>query len=197
LIKRNNTNYYLAEGTNTVSVKNMSTLTSANVTEDMVWQFESGGTNNYYIKTIDPNSDTQYYMQAPTNSSVALSPSKPASSFAFSTSGSNIRMRYNSGSRYYISTNGTTVFGATNGNSRDFTFYPVTIGAGGGTSKEETVVLKTIDDVTSQVSKVQNIKRNDFIDVLVTVSYVPDSENGYFKFVVDGWRKKEFDIEFE
>ena len=51
--------------------------------------------------------------------------------------------------------------------------------------------------MTSQVSNVNNIRRNDFVDVLVTVSYVPDSENGYFKFVVDGWRKKEFGIEFE
>jgi hypothetical protein len=67
-----------------------------------------------------------------------------------------------------------------------------------GVSKTEVIPLKTIDNVTSQVSHVTNIKRNDFLDVLVTVQYVPDSENGYFTFVVEGWTKKEDNyIEFE
>lgn len=196
VIKRKDTNHYLSEGENSVVLKNVGTLNSSTVTEDMIWYLESGGTNMYYIRTIDPHSDTYYYMQTPTSSSIVLSSSKPGRAYTFSTSSNNIRMRYDTGNRYYISSNGTTVNGSTSGNSRNFVFYQVT-SSEKSVEKEETVVLKTIDDVTSQVSNVNNIRRNDFVDVLVTVSYVPDSENGYFKFVVDGWRKKEFDIEFE
>ena len=196
VIKRKDTNHYLSEGENSVVLKNVGTLNSSTVTEDMIWYLESGGTNMYYIRTIDPHSDTYYYMQTPTSSSIVLSSGKPGRAYTFSTSSNNIRMRYDTGSRYYISSNGTTVNGATSGNNRNFVFYQVT-SSEKSVEKEETVVLKTIDDVTSQVSNVNNIRRNDFVDVLVTVSYVPDSENGYFKFVVDGWRKKEFGIEFE
>lgn len=194
LIKRKDTNYYLAEGSNVVSVKNM-----ANVTEDMVWMLESGGTNKYYIKTIDPNSDTQYYMQEATNSNIGLSPNK-SSTYTLSTPrfSSYIRAQYDSGNKNYITVEANSAKGVKNANENcNLSFYEVTIG-NAAVTKTETVVLKTIDDVTSQVSKVTNIKRNDFVDVLVTVSYVPDSENGYFKFIVEGWTKKDdCYIEFE
>jgi len=56
------------------------------------------------------------------------------------------------------------------------------------------ILLKTIDPVTAQVSQVENIKRNDFIDVLVTVAF--DEMNGDFEFVVVPWTAKKGDIEF-
>lgn len=56
------------------------------------------------------------------------------------------------------------------------------------------ILLETIDPVTAQVSQVESIKRNDFIDVLVTVAF--DEMNGDFKFVVVPWTEKEADIEF-
>lgn len=197
LIKRKSTNYYLAEGTNAVSVKNIANVSSSNVTEDMIWMLESGGTNKYYIKTIDPNSDTQYYMQEPTTSNIKLSSSR-SGTYTLSTSSSSIRARYDSGSRYYITVDANSAKGVRSANSNcNLSFYEVTIGDA-AVAKTETVVLKTIDELTSQVTEVANIKRNDFIDVLVTVSYVPDSENGYFKFTVEGWTKKDNNyIEFE
>lgn len=197
LIKRKGTNYYLAEGTNAVSVKNMSNVNATNVTEDMIWLLESGGTNKYYIKTIDPNSDTQYYMQEAAGSDIKLSSSR-SGTYTLSTSSSSIRARYDSGSRYYITVDASSAKGVrTANNNCNLSFYEVTIGDAAVT-KKETVVLKTIDEVTSQVAEVTNIRRNDFIDVLVTVSYVPDSENGHFTFEVEGWTKKSNNhIEFE
>ena len=56
------------------------------------------------------------------------------------------------------------------------------------------ILLETIDPVTAQVSQVESIKRNDFIDVLVTVAF--DEMNGDFKFVVVPWTGKNADIEF-
>ena len=46
-------------------------------------------------------------------------------------------------------------------------------------------MLQTIDNETSAVSDVTEIRRNDFIRVLVEVSYNPDK--GGFQFEVHSW----------
>ena len=56
------------------------------------------------------------------------------------------------------------------------------------------IVLSTIDPVTSIVSPVNTIKRNDFINVLISVSYNKDF--GEFEFKVDDWNKVSGSIEF-
>jgi len=203
LIKRNNNNNYLTEGYGSVGVTDVQSMTSDKISESMVWQLEAGpyyGT--YYIRTIDPGSDTRYYMQQPTASAVPLAASRPSMHYTFSTNNNLISMRYEGG--FHVTANGSA-YGTNwdsgwyaDNNMRQFIFYPLTQTNAAGVSKTETIVLKTIDEVTSQVTEVTNIKRNDFIDVLVTVSYVPDSENGYFTFEVEGWTKKNNNsIEFE
>lgn len=56
------------------------------------------------------------------------------------------------------------------------------------------IVLSTIDPVTSVVSPVNTIKRNDFINVLISVSYNKDF--GDFEFVVKPWNEVSGSIEF-
>lgn len=56
------------------------------------------------------------------------------------------------------------------------------------------IVLSTIDPVTSVVSPVNTIKRNDFINVLVSVSYNKDL--GDFEFEVKAWDEVSGSIEF-
>lgn len=56
------------------------------------------------------------------------------------------------------------------------------------------IVLSTIDPVTSVVSPVNTIKRNDFINVLVSVSYNKDF--GEFEFEVKPWNEVSGSIEF-
>lgn len=56
------------------------------------------------------------------------------------------------------------------------------------------IVLSTIDPVTSVVSPVNTIKRNDFINVLVSVSYNKDL--GDFEFEVKPWEEVSGNIEF-
>ena len=56
------------------------------------------------------------------------------------------------------------------------------------------IVLSTIDPVTSVVSPVNTIKRNDFINVLISVSYNKDL--GDFEFEVKDWEKVSGSIEF-
>lgn len=196
LIRSYSGNNYLTEGSNTVTYKNIASLTN-NITEEMIWKLEANGTSgSYNIRTFDPNSDTYYYMLAPSTNNIGLGQAPSSKPFKFSTNGGGIRMQYDGGS--YITFQNNRVYGSKNTNNTvKFYFYPVTIEKK-GVSKTEVIPLKTIDNVTSQVSHVTNIKRNDFLNVLVTVQYVPDSENGYFTFVVEGWTKKEDNyIEFE
>lgn len=56
------------------------------------------------------------------------------------------------------------------------------------------IVLSTIDPVTSVVSPVNTIKRNDFINVLISVSYNKDL--GDFEFEVKDWEEVSGNIEF-
>ena len=56
------------------------------------------------------------------------------------------------------------------------------------------IVLSTIDPVTSVVSPVNTIKRNDFINVLISVSYNKDL--GDFEFEVKDWDEVSGSIEF-
>ena len=54
--------------------------------------------------------------------------------------------------------------------------------------------MTTIDPVTSVVSPVNTIKRNDFINVLISVSY--NKEFGDFEFEVKPWEEVSGSIEF-
>ena len=56
------------------------------------------------------------------------------------------------------------------------------------------IKLTTIDPVTSVVSPVNTIKRNDFINVLISVSY--NKEFGDFEFEVKPWEEVSGSIEF-
>lgn len=58
----------------------------------------------------------------------------------------------------------------------------------------DTIVLSTIDPVTSVVSPVNTIKRNDFINVLISVTYNKDL--GDFEFEVKSWDEVSGSIEF-
>lgn len=71
----------------------------------------------------------------------------------------------------------------TDANSQ-FQLYPVELRKGSPRLRKK-VMLQTIDNETSAVSDVTEIRRNDFIRVLVEVSYNPDK--GGFQFEVQSW----------
>lgn len=77
-------------------------------------------------------------------------------------------------------------------NGSMFDLYPVSRITGLGTREE--VILRTIDKTSGVVSDVHEIQRNDFIRVLVEVSYNPDK--GHFEFVVNGWNTIDGEITF-
>ncbi len=59
---------------------------------------------------------------------------------------------------------------------------------------DDPIVLTTIDPITQQSSPVTTIRRNDFINVLITVSYNPVA--GKFEFKVDDWVPGGGNVEF-
>lgn len=79
-----------------------------------------------------------------------------------------------------------------NGEWSQFALYPVEPQQGLGSRQQ--VVLRTIDKASGVVSDVHEIQRNDFIRVLVEVSYNPDK--GDFEFVVNDWQTGGGDITF-
>jgi len=201
LIRSYNTNYYLrTDDDNTkIETTNNPTLTGV-LDESLVWELERSGDNQYYIK----NARDGFYVGAPTTGEIPLTSTSQTFATVFTLS-ENTALRIGNGNEYYWGQNSGTVYGGSwpnNNNQKNrfrFQFYPIT--ANSSTSSPQTqeeIILKTIDPETAQVSEVTNIKRNDFVNVLVTVSYTPTSNNGYFTFEVAPWVKKHDNyIEYE
>ena len=59
---------------------------------------------------------------------------------------------------------------------------------------DKPIDLTTINPITQQSSLVTAIKRNDYIHVLITVSYNPVA--GKFEFVVQDWKTGKGNVEF-
>ena len=90
-------------------------------------------------------------------------------------------------------TNPTLVLGWDGtGEWSQFALYPVEQRLGLNTTRE--VVLQTIDRTSGVVSDVHEIRRNDYIQVMIGVTYNPDK--GDFEFFVNDWETGGGDIEF-
>lgn len=174
----------------TASINDFSSLSPLNV-----WQLIKSG-NNYYIKNVN----TGLYMQTPTGSAVSLGSTPVAYSIHNYDSYSYLSLECGN---YYIevrnSSNNYAVRGNTNhGNSRRFYLYPVTkrseTSAPYQINYNTPITLTSIDPESQQSKKVTAIKRNDFINVLVTVSYNPES--GKFEFHVEDWETGGGNVEF-
>lgn len=157
-----------------------------NIPESLVWQLSSIGSNY----TIGTAGDTKYYMADPSTSSVTLGTSNNNSNintFTFSKiskNGSGYRIQSNGRNSLYLSNSNETLLGSSKNNATTFYLFPVK-------RKEGSRVYSTpanltrIDPETAVVSKVHTIARNDFINIVVTVSY--NENSGEFMFEVKNW----------
>nr|WP_122120949.1 hypothetical protein [Alistipes megaguti] len=156
---------------------------------ELVWDGSSSG---YYLRNVQ----TGKYIEEITSTSEYYrlkTVDRTSSADTFNVSGSygNFNFRstsyYNAwswSSRYayiYYNWNNGVVCGQ--GSGSNFMLYPVEQVSGLGT--REQVILRTIDKTSGVVSDVHEIQRNDFIRVLVEVSYNPDK--GDFEFYVNDW----------
>lgn len=166
----------------------------SNLSATNVWQLIRNG-NNYYIKNVNSG----MYMQAPTSSNVTMGNSPIA--YSINNNNSNNYLALQSGNYIEVrnSSNNYSVRGNSKyGNSNRFYLYKVKKTTTQSTPQSITyktpITLTSIDPVSQQSSKVTAIKRNDFINILVTVSYNPES--GEFEFYVKDWESGGGNVEF-
>ena len=194
------TKRFFSAGTDKVTVAELD-KNSPTVATDHVWKLvPTGVENQYYILNIEKG----LYMQNPNSSNVAISSTPVAFTFANKQSGNNAYITIaGTGNRpYYLYVNNLyNVLGYfSNSNSGAyFTLYKVnknlTSVGGSAISYNTPIILKTIDPITQQSSPTIAIKRNDFINVLITVSY--NAIAGKFEFFVEDWNQGGGSVEFD
>ena len=201
LLYNSNRKRYLSAGTDKVETATLST-SSATVATDHVWQLVPTGSNNqYYILNVESG----LYMQNPTSSAISLGATPVPFTFATKTSGrsSYITIRGNNNSYAYVGNSNAsyavTGYSSNSNSGVYFTLYKVnkdvTSTESNYISYDTPIILTTIDPVTQQSSPTRAIKRNDFINVLVTVSY--NATAGKLDFHVDDWTQKGGSVEFD
>ncbi len=108
------------------------------------------------------------------------------------TNGLGFRSAYPTGSTVYLNRDG---YGHSSKNILDnmWILYPLVSEAAAGA--EKTVTLQILDQQTHQPYDLEELRRNDFVTVNISVSIHPDG--GYLEFKVIPWNKKEGEITFE
>lgn len=195
---QNSRRYLYANGTNVGA--GTSYLTDDILNNNYVWKFNSTGTNRY---TIESMGETGYSMQSSQISSSYLPLTvNPGSSdyFTASTSNGYIRLR-STRNNYYIAVNNSTVYGSNSSSSstqRRYNLYLYKIvkkEVVKDITRSEKIAIKTIDKNNGAATPITSIKRNDFIDILVNVSY--NEKSGNIEFEVSDWEDVEGDVTFD
>ena len=201
IMRNNNTNpyKYLYANGNSVGAGN-SYLTNNELNHNYVWKFTK--TNAYYnYYRIESMGATGYFMQSSnvSNTRVPLVVNPGSSDyFTASTSGNNLRFR-STKSQYFLSVNGSSVVGhnsSSNQNRRNFTLFRVVKQTeAGSVSRTVTVPINIVNPTTGIASPLTAIRRNDFVETLVNVSY--NQKTGYIDFEVVDWDKVNGDVTFD
>lgn len=196
-------NRYLKTGSDKVESGSANLNADDVVGKEYVWALDNTGLSGgqYYIGTpeiLQTGDQTSYYMEYTGTSSVSLSSKRnPDYYFSFASytydrsDYMSIQASSSSRNRYLqVSNNGDVSGTSSIGNSNRFYLYPVQFS---GSSIHE-IDLRTIDNQTGQSYDVEEIKRNDFINVLVAVSY--NKNTGHFTFEVKNWDAAGGDVSF-
>ena len=190
--------YLYANGTSVSSSD--SYLTNGELNHNYVWKFNKSSNNNY---TIESMGATGYFMQSSqvSTSKVPLTVNPGSSDyFTASTNSSNIRLK-STKSNYYLSVNGSSVIGnSSTGSSaqkrNNFYLYKVVNEqVASSITHQETIPIRIVDKTTGEASALTAIRRNDFIEILVSVTY--NEKTGDVQFEVAGWDEVNGDVTFE
>ena len=154
----------------------------SNIPESLVWELTSSG-SNYYIGSAG---DTKYYMANPSKDEVRLGPSKN-NTFSFSKNSSGYRIQSTGDKKRYLRNKDENLLG-TSDSEKATTFYLFPVKRKEGSRVYSAPAkLTRIDPETAVVSDVHTIARNDFINIVVTVSY--NENRGEFMFEVKDWNR--------
>jgi hypothetical protein len=194
-----NSGRYLYANGNSVGA-GYSYLTNNELNHNYVWKFTK--TNAYYnYYRIESMGATGYFMQSSnvSNTRVPLVVNPGSSDyFKASESGNNLRFR-STKSQYFLSVNGSSVVGhnsSSNQNRRNFTLYRVVKQSEvGSVLRTVTVPINIVNPTTGIASPLTAIRRNDFVETLVNVSY--NQKTGDIDFEVVDWDKVNGDVTFD
>lgn len=207
LIKHFVSTRYLTGDNGVVITTDPATIDLTNVEDKHIWIFEStGNSNSYYIK----NKATGQYMQEPVyNQSTTLGSS--TNSFTMGTYDGCVSIQgttryvYSSQVFSYVTyTYDWLVHGYTYYNTNiKFALYKNTpetksaysLGSRASNAGGSYIIpLTTIDPNTKQATTTTEIKRNDFIDVHITVSY--NTVSGKIEYSVNNWKSAGGSVDF-
>lgn len=195
--------YLYADATNKI-VGTGPTHTNNGVLDNrFVWKLKKVYNNQYVVESMSSG----YVMKssAVTSSKIELTEKDGETNdtdyFTASNTGSgnNAYIRFASTSgNYYMAVSNNVACGHEsnrNTNQRNFRLYEVT-GTSTSTSitHSETIPIKILDN-TGHTSPIDAIRRNDFIDVLVNVSY--NDKTGEVQFEVSNWNEVDGDVTFD
>jgi hypothetical protein len=186
--------YLYDNGSNNLSSTSSQT-TGGELNHNCVWRFIRTSGNNYRIESMGRSG---YYIRSSEvkNNAVPMT-STPGNNdyFTLSQSSSYMHMRSTS-SNYYLAVNNNGPVGASTGNSRRFRLYRVNATTvNSDVTQEAAIPITTIDKETGENVPIQKLSRNDFVNILVNVSY--NDKSGDVEFEVSDWNEVEGDVTFD
>ena len=201
VIYHKDTKQYLYANGDKVSVGNSYSI-DGKLDNNYVWKLNSLGNNKY---TIESMGSSGKFMQSSQTNSNAIPLTVNASEsdyFTVGTSGNNNNNRTinfkSTATRYgysfYVAVTNAVVFGSTSPHG----FYLYKVNATSETtniSSEKEIPISIIDKNTGEASPLTAIKRNDFINILVNVTY--NEKTGEVQFEVEDWSPVNGEVTFD
>ena len=186
--------YLYDNGSNNLSSTSSQT-TGGELNHNCVWRFIRTSGNNYRIESMGRSG---YYIRSSAVKNNAVPMTSTAGDkdyFTLSQSSSYMYMKSTS-SNYYLAVNNNGPVGASTGNSRRFRLYRVNATTvNSDVTQEATIPITTIDKETGESVPMQKLSRNDFVNILVNVSY--NDKSGEIEFEVSDWNEVEGDVTFD
>ena len=186
--------YLYDNGSNNLSSTSSQT-TGGELNHNCVWRFIRTSGNNYRIESMGRSG---YYIRSSAVKNNAVPMTSTAGNndyFTLSQSSSYMYMKSTS-SNYYLAVNNNGPVGASTGNSRRFRLYRVNATTvNSDVTQEATIPITTIDKETGESVPMQKLSRNDFVNILVNVSY--NDKSGDVEFEVSDWNEVEGDVTFD
>ena len=195
IIYNSNAKKYLYDnGSNNLS-STTSYTTGGELNHNCVWRFIRTSGNNYRIESMGRSG---YYIRSSAVKNNAVPMTSTAGDndyFTLSQSSSYMYMKSTS-SNYYLAVNNNGPIGSSTGNSRRFRLYRVNATTvNSDVTQEATIPITTIDKETGESVPMQKLSRNDFVNILVNVSY--NDKSGEIEFEVSDWNEVGGDITFD
>lgn len=164
-----------------------------------VWRFIKVSGNDYRIESVGRSGYSINSSGVKNNTVPMVAVAGSTDYFTLSQTGSYTRymlLRSTSSSYYLAVNNGGTPIGATSGNSRRFRLYRVTASTESSDVKHEAdIPITTVDKKTGESVPMQKLNRNDFVNILVNVSY--NDKSGEVEFEVSDWNEVDGEVTFE